>query len=667
MRLRADSTTLNQTFLPCSGLDEDSSWTFTPSFDTFKCKGNEYTGKYAAGAYISTTLDTSGAHNGVVIMMTVVLIDGWNNEAFLVYADERLVYSLKGSPESFPFDSCGGPYNDLLQNATFGFNHSASSLSLRMTSSLGEDAEAASWGVCNVTVRTTTGYVDVYGNTLGAGSVGEISSLSFPCKAPAMDPNWFYTPYYITTGCAGNTYVYFGAGGYMNTVFSISQAHKGIIMTFNLAFIDSWDGETFYVEADGQVVYSAVHLVGESVYSSCSNGWFDSYTAPYFGFNHTGNLLSLVIGSTLDQSWDDECFGICGISVTPVDYYVDASGNILTNADENYTNNTIKDTYFSCESPSEDAEWTYVPSYTTISCSGSSYVGGYGKNGQINTVLSTSDSHNSVVISFNLVLIDSWDGESFVVMADNEVVYSVSHNESSSSLTDTCRNSWGDRYVNVTFGFNHSAGLLNLTFTSTLDQVSTDEAWGICNLVITLGSEYADVNGNAVGTGMGGAVGSTIFSCDSPAVDTDWSYYPYFETINCASAGYSFIGGYGAGGSLSAILSIPETHEGIVVSFKLAFIDSWDGEAFYVTADSRVVYLTSHTSTNSSSNTCQGDAGDSYKDVTFGFNHTGSHLSIEFSSFLNEAADDEAWGICNLSITLSSSPVDADGNSLSSE
>lgn len=454
-------------------------------------------------------------------------------------------------------------------------------------------------------------------------------------------------------------------------------------MSFKLIFMDSWDGEEVYVKADGKVVYSVSNTWSDQNYDKINWGWPDNTRVPIFGFNHTGNLLSLEIGSTLDQPPEDEGFGVCDITITLTDNYVDANGNEIANVEQIFANNSIKDIYFSCQSPTEDNEWTYEPAYNTINCSGNTFVGAFGNNGKINTILLTSDSHNSIVVSFILAFIDSWDGESFVVIADDSVVYSIAHSEESSSGSNTCQNEWNDRYINVTFGFNHSAGLLNLTFTSTLDQVSIDAAWGICDLVIALGSKYADIKGNEVGAGIGGtSIGKTIFKCDSPAVDTDWSYDPYFDTINCAEAaargGNSFLGGYGEGGSLSTLLSIPDSHQGIVVSFKLALIGSWDGEAFYVAVDHRVVYSVFHSSdattaddNNDKNNstaldTCQGDLRASYQDVRFGFNHTGNQLSIEFSSFLDEDASEEAWGICDLLLELSSDPIDSQGKVISS-
>ena len=650
---------LNATYFSCLGVDEDADWTYTPSYNVMYCKGRQWVGPFAAGGSLTAELDTSASHNGIVVMFFVALIDAWESESFTVTADGIIVYSVRSTGTRAPYNSCGNEYNDAYSNITFGFNHSSPTLNMAFTSTLEKDYETASWGICNLTIYATTSYVDVNGNKLGVGSGGTVKALTFDCSAPAMDSDWYYTPYYISQSCAGMTLIYFGGGGSMGTQLSITQEHKGIIISFSLAFIDSWDGETFYVTADGTTVYSISHSFGASTSNTCQNGWYDAYAYPTFGFNHTGNLLNLVFASTLAQPSDDEAFGICGLYITVSEYYVDASGNVL---DVDTSSDTqIPSLSFSCSSPAEDDSWTYTSGYKTIECNGNNYVGPYGKGDSMSATFATSDSHNGIIVSFQLALLDSWDGEAFTVTADGSIVYSLT-NTVSGTESNTCQNKWTDVYKNVTFGFNHSSASLTLVFSSTLDQVATDEAWGICDLTITISSYYVESNGYEVATGIGGALSALTFACDSPAVSLDWAYYPFYETVECGSNTY--VGAYGMGASLSTVLSVTDAHQGVVISFKLALLDSWDGEAFAVVAEGRPVYSITHSVADSTSNLCQGDADDYFIDVTFGFNHTGDLLTLKFVSFLGEDASEQSWGICDLSITTSTNTVDADGNEL---
>ena len=376
------------------------------------------------------------------------------------------------------------------------------------------------------------------------------------------------------------------------------------------------------------------------------------------GFNHSIDSLTLSFQSGLDQDSADEAWAICDLSITFSQYYVNSSGGIV----EVGVTGSISGTIFSCEAPEEDSSWVYYPGYSTIYCSnGATYVGGYGADGYISSTLLVSDVHKNLIISFKLALIDSWDAESFTITADGTTVYSLSHFDVNGP-SNTCQNGWNDDYAIVKFGFNHNGNYLTLVFASTLDQSPYDEAWGICNLSIVATTGNIDSDGNYIGTGTGGTTGETFFSCSEPALSEYWSYSPYYETITCK--GNTYVGGFGNGGYITAVLSVPDEHKGIIVSFNLALLDSWEGELFEVVADEEVVYSVTHSFSNSKTNTCQGDYPDSYKEVKFGFNHTSSNLTLLFVSDLDQSATDEAWGICDLSIVSTEGYVYANGTTV---
>jgi hypothetical protein len=135
----------------------------------------------------------------------------------------------------------------------------------------------------------------------------------------------------------------------------------------------------------------------------------------------------------------------------------------------------------------EDTRWLYSSKYKTITCSGTryNYVGPYGARESISTYFPSLQFHKGIIISFNLAFIDSWDGETFSVNADGTTVYAITHKWRTQSFSKTCQNSlWPDAYSDVRFGFNHTASTLSLKITSSLDQASSDEAWGICNFIL---------------------------------------------------------------------------------------------------------------------------------------------------------------------------------------
>jgi len=193
--------------------------------------------------------------------------------------------------------------------------------------------------------------------------------------------------------------------------------------------------------------------------------------------------------------------------------------------------------------------------------------------------------------------------------------------------------------------------------TSALDQASSDEAWGICNFNVKSTSYQVNSDGSPV------AVVLDYFPCYGPTKDSSWKYYPSFTTITCPGTGYTYIGPYGGGGKVTSSPIPLQPHQGIYVSLQLAFIDSWDGEAFKISANGVLVYSQTHEyHTQSFSNSC-GTAkyDDAYTSVAFGFNDTSSSLTLLVTSGLDEAASNEAWGVCDLHLQVSNCPVLADG------
>lgn len=486
------------------------------------------------------------------------------------------------------------------------------------------------------------------------------SSTLFSCSGPKKSSAWTYYPNYTTIDCnTSNTYLGpYGQDGYISTTLNTTSTHNGIIVSFNLALLDSWDGENFKVSADDTVVYAILYTDNETLSNTCGNDWSDNYVQVKFGFNHSNSSVTLKFYSTLDQSSDDEAWGICDLAITTSETYVNTNGEEL----EIEASGDISELTFSCTDPEQDDAWTYNPVYSTFYCNNNYYLGPYGSTDSISAVLSVSETHKNIIMSFKLALIDSWDAETLTITADGATVYTLTHSSSEGS-TNTCQNGWKDMYLDVQFGFSHNGKYLTLEFTSSLDQGANDEAWGICNLSIVATTGNIDSAGDYIGTGTGDSAPGSFFSCSSPALDEGWSYSPYYTTITCGDNTY--VGGYGTDGQISAVLDISDDHKGVIVSFKLALLDSWEGEEFIVTADGEEVYsYTNDYNTDSSENTCGAAYNDNFQDVTFGFNHTNSTLTLVFTSNLDQSASDESWGICDLEIEISDDHVDADGNTL---
>lgn len=112
------------------------------------------------------------------------------------------------------------------------------------------------------------------------------------------------------------------AGGTMsNTVSTYAITHTEAWVLLDYIAIDSWDGETMYVQVDGTTAWSAAQNNHSSAYSEVC-GWnrgyygsYDSLTAVEVQPAHTASSLQVLAGSTLDQGPTDESFGIDDVYV----------------------------------------------------------------------------------------------------------------------------------------------------------------------------------------------------------------------------------------------------------------------------------------------------------------------------------------------------------------
>ena len=622
----------------CASPAEDSYWVYNPDYRVTYCNGNYYVGPYGAGATLSTTLAVAEAHLGIAISFNLALFDAWDNNRLIIMADGEVVYTHQHQFLDSTTDSCQNAWPDLYTAVKFGFNHSASTVQIVITSDLTGSLEDESWGLCMLSIVPLAGYADANGNMIGLSK-----DLTFSCQTPAFDPDWSYTPSFQTVDCAGSTYVGgYGAGQSLNTTQHFISLHRGIVMYFKLALFDAWDNQTFYVNADGETVYSLTHSYLNSSSDTCASAWADKYFDVSFGFNHSLRSLRLTFYSDLDQDSSEASWGICNLVIKATQEVVDAAGNEL---------GAIKKQAFSCSSPAADLEWTYFPAYSTINCSGSYFLGGYSHSGKVFSSLRVPTPHKGIVLSFQLALINSWEDKIFTVSADGKLVYWTNQNKDINS-TNTCNHGWDSQFINVRVGFNHSDEAVLIVFSSTITE-GDEAAWGICDVSLVAVDNFVDRAGNEYG-----AVKALTFECLFPSKDVDWTYTPNYTTTTCGSNTY--VSGFSSGGRLTSSLNVPSFHQGLVVSFKLALFDEWDGDTFIVYADGTPVFSEIFNATSVKS---KSECVEKVLDVKFGFNHTSEGVSFIFTSDINQDSD-ASWGLCDLAIEISADLVDAEGNAV---
>jgi len=101
------------------------------------------------------------------------------------------------------------------------------------------------------------------------------------------------------------------------TAWSIDHSEAWVELTY--AKLDSWDGETAYVELDGVTLWSeSLQYYDGAEVCGWNRGWSGSYDEQHFVSeitSHSDDALQLVAGSELDQDAGDESFGIDDVAI----------------------------------------------------------------------------------------------------------------------------------------------------------------------------------------------------------------------------------------------------------------------------------------------------------------------------------------------------------------
>ncbi len=124
------------------------------------------------------------------------------------------------------------------------------------------------------------------------------------------------------------------------------------------------------------------------------------------------------------------------------------------------------------------------------------HLGRFGQGGTTSKTFALTGAQTGVTVAFDWYRLDSWDGELFRATVSDGINSFTSSNSGlfdDGGPTNIYNPSWTDRNTRISFNFATTANSLTLTFSSTLDQDLTDEAWGVDNLLIT-----DNVTGNAV-------------------------------------------------------------------------------------------------------------------------------------------------------------------------
>ncbi len=137
------------------------------------------------------------------------------------------------------------------------------------------------------------------------------------------DSGWSTT---TTTSCGAWGTILGGYGVLAGTTVDIDADAYGIVHTeawleLEYAALDSWDGETSYVQLDGTTVWSQAQNNHRTSYSEVC-GWNRGYYGSYDSLwpvsevqTQSDDSINVLAGSTLDQGATDESFGIDDVFV----------------------------------------------------------------------------------------------------------------------------------------------------------------------------------------------------------------------------------------------------------------------------------------------------------------------------------------------------------------
>lgn len=561
-------------------------------------------------------------------------------------ADGETVYSLTHDYLESEKNQCGSVWADTLSYVRFGFNHSGSSFVLNFSSTLDSNSSDEAWGICNIQINTVASYVYSSGE-----EVGVIQDFTFSCSAPAKDNNWYYYPSYQTTNCTGGTYVGgYGAGDYIESVLYVPRSHVSLIVSFRVMFIGTWAGEYFNVTVNGNTAYSMAYDSAEgasgAISSTCGDSVGASYKTVQFGLNSTYSTIAIGFNSTLsDESSSDAAWGICALFIQPKETYVTPEGFPYGGSSPPTSMPAIK--------PSPKAFWNYIPHFRYIQCGSYYYSGPFGAGEFVSAQFQTM-SHKSLYVEFDLLLLDSWENETFTLSVDGEVVYTKTHTQDPAG-TNQCGTYWNDEILSVKVGVNHSSETVQLVFSSTLDSGIDDESWAFSGPTVEVWGGYISPGGE-----FQGWLKSPYFSCEGPVNDPDWSYTPSFATTTCSNRRY--VGGYSSGGSMNSTYFFQGIHHGIIMSIEIALLGPWQNNSFIVAADDMEVFRFTYTYDESDSTSCDEETYAYIHNVTFGFNFSNWELHLKFFSDID--SDELSWGVCHVEIATTWGTVDSYGNEL---
>ncbi|CAD8089306.1 unnamed protein product [Paramecium primaurelia] len=286
--------------------------------------------------------------------------------------------------------------------------------------------------------------------------------------------------------------------------------------------------------------------------------------------------------------------------------------------------------------------------------------GGYGAFAEQTsaTKLFQLPPHHTVLITLEFWKIDSWDNQIFFIYLDEILGFQNNYGLDGTQLCG--QSSYGEIIEQISITKPHNYQSLFILMTSDLDQGSTNESWGIRNFKLYIypcpsGCQTCVSTDSREDCIYWKIIENSLVSVDFNSFNVDgWTIERGCKfTSQCLSI--PLLGGYDCTGRTSQLFKKINlsAHSQVKIKFRFMFLDRWNSKSAYLYVDNNLKWTKTLTlNVRVIQNLC----GLSYDDIPqhdqFTMAHSGSSITLLFTSNLNQDMQNESFGIRDIQIFI---------------
>ncbi|CAK64683.1 unnamed protein product (macronuclear) [Paramecium tetraurelia] len=305
------------------------------------------------------------------------------------------------------------------------------------------------------------------------------------------------------------------------------------------------------------------------------------------------------------------------------------------------------------------------PAHVT-ECSGTKMFGGFNKFGAkaVASKVFELPPHSLINLKLQFWKIDSWDNEEGYIFVDDQLVWSrkFQYNEGDGQKCGQ-GGDWKEMLVNLNLNIKHTGPTAVVVITSNLNEAADNESWAFRDFVIAVekcpnGCSACQVDEKAESCSFWQSFSSSWGALDANQLGADgWDVAGGASSATQCGAAALF-GGFdktGARAVVSKVLKV-KPHYKLKIKVLWAKIDSWDNEAAQIKVDGKLVWERRFQWHEGYFGKICGCPVFEWKSMfartEVDIDHTGEQAKIEFTSTLDEAPNNESFGLRDLYIYL---------------